>query len=1050
MTNSNLKSLTGKIFNLKKGEEKTVLLLTGYSFFMGLAYAYFYTTSITLFLEKFEITMLPYAYMGQGVVSYFIWLLYKRLEKNMIFSRLFLVSGIFLLLSVIGLSSGYFLTSNKWYVFGLFVWYNIFLLLNGIGFWGIAAKIFDLRQAKRLFGLIGSGETFARVISFMSVPFLLKIIKTSDLLYFSIAGLIICLILIPIIVNNLGDRININKIKEVNIEQKTKKGFSELFKNKYFGFIFLLALFPLFATFYVDFMFLGQIKLQFTDPKVISGFLSIFMGTMSVAEFLLKTFLSGRLLTKYGILFGIIMLPVTLAFSTFCAAAYGTLYGAIGLFFSFIILSRLFVRVARTLFFDPVFQVLYQPIPINDRLALQSKVEGVSKSIGFIFAGAVLLLLTNVKFLNVVFYNYIFLAVIGLWIWVSYKLYHEYRGTLHSALATLINYKGRGTNFSLFTAFSALIDKANYYRAIVALNLTERIQPSVSNMVMLRLLPQTEPRLQLNILKRMEESRFIPAVRMIDYYLDNNSVNTIAPQFSKTKLALEKDQNVDFKTVASWASSNQTNDRLHAANLLGYYENFNNYKLLISLLQDDDIQIRNAAILSAGKLKKRELWPYIIKNLSNKDSAYTATIAIKQIGDPILNSLINLFGKDDLDKNTQIHLAKLLGHFDDQRVIKLLKSKISAVDEDVRKHIFVSLRALEFQFAPSELQVIKNYIEEDIDCIAWIVASILDVGDDELTATLKKGLELELKRKREFVFLQLSLMYDPKIISFFINGFEDASQESRAYALEVLDMTIPSDIKELILPLLSDLTYPELLKAYDLHFAQQRLLLKDRLLSIVNKNYSKINYWNKANAMLLLADFEDSWDTLVANTLNDSVILSQTATWVLFKKNPTLLLDVVNRFTGIEKLKVTNIINGLNRTNNRDLLIVDIITSLKTNPFFDEIYEFDLISIAESAIQLFIKASSSFKVEKSGLKDMFFVMQGELEIDNGIVISPITKQQIYWYVQNGQSDILNFTAKEDGILLQINADNIFQILSEKISLSKTIINIFSEQYEYAI
>src|ERR1700677_3189791 len=109
MTNSNLKSLTGKIFNLKKGEEKTVLLLTGYSFFMGLAYAYFYTTSITLFLEKFEITMLPYAYMGQGVVSYFIWLLYKRLEKNMIFSRLFLVSGIFLLLSVIGLSSGYFL-----------------------------------------------------------------------------------------------------------------------------------------------------------------------------------------------------------------------------------------------------------------------------------------------------------------------------------------------------------------------------------------------------------------------------------------------------------------------------------------------------------------------------------------------------------------------------------------------------------------------------------------------------------------------------------------------------------------------------------------------------------------------------------------------------------------------------------------------------------------------------------------------------------------------------------------------------------------------------
>src|ERR1700744_664704 len=182
-------AVLSKVFNLKKGEGKTVFLLTAYSFFAGLAYAYFYATSTTLFLAKFDIKILPFAYIGQGVVSYIVWLTYKRVEKKIIPSRLFMISGMFLIASVAALTFGYITTENKFFAFFLFVWYNIFLLLNGISFWGIATKVFDLRQAKRLFGLISSGEVFARIISFFTVSFLAKVMKPDHILYLSIAGL---------------------------------------------------------------------------------------------------------------------------------------------------------------------------------------------------------------------------------------------------------------------------------------------------------------------------------------------------------------------------------------------------------------------------------------------------------------------------------------------------------------------------------------------------------------------------------------------------------------------------------------------------------------------------------------------------------------------------------------------------------------------------------------------------------------------------------------------------------------------------------------------
>jgi hypothetical protein len=1040
-----INTITAKIFNLKKGEEKVVMLLTGYSFFMGLAYAYFYTASTSLFVGKFEIAMLPYAYMAQGVVSYIVWLLFKRLQRYFSFSKVFIAGVVFLFLSVAGLSMEYLYNQSKFAAFALFVWYNIFLLLNGIGFWGIAAKIFNLSQAKRLFGLIGSGEILARVISFLSVPLLLKFLKTPDLFYLSMGSLVVCLCMMPIMVRHLRGQINTGKPKAED-DQPVKET-SSIFKNRYFFFIFILAFFPLFATFYVDFIFLGQVKLQFVNATVISGFISIFMGSMSVAEFILKTFVSGRVLTKYGLLVGLILLPVLLAFSTLLAATLGTVYGTVGLFFSFIILSRLFIRVVRTLFFDPSFQILYQPVTIENRLALQSKVEGVSKSIGFIFAGAMLLLLARAKFLDVVIYNYILLIIIALWIWVSYQVYHEYKHLLKSVISKLSGFKveDKASNAAL-SRYMNMIDADDVHKTGIALKLLEKISPSIYNLMLLRLLPKSSAELQEMILNKLEKGNITIAIPVLNFCVKSGALNGMTARFNQTRNYLNGIQQIDYAEAVKLSRSENATERVGVANLMAYYQNYNSYKILTDLLHDEVAPVRNAALMASGNIKKRELWPIMVKSLLDDETAYAAIHAIHHVGEPLLPYLAALLNRSDLPKSSYIRVVKTIAGINSNKVEPLLKVHINLVEPDIRNNIFTALYNHHYQFPVAEHPVIKEYIEKEISTVAWLSATILDIEHADETGELKKSLELELRYKVGLTFRLLSMMYDANVIRFFINSFEDSSQESKAYAMEVLDMTVPADVKTLIVPLLNDLSHAELVQAYEVSYVQQKLSVKDRLIDIINKDYTKINYWTKCMAVNMLAAFSGSNNVLISQMLSHNKMYCETVLWKLHNIDPYLINSITERLTAADRKRVFERTKRFKNINFKRYLLTDVIGLFKLNPFFKTLPMFELMYLCEIIKQQYMAQGSSLTLtEKSDTEALYFVMNGNLHIANQYGETDLQASQFYWYVQNGSTGNLSLHATINTAYIRISASAMYELLAGHNARIKKMIHTLSTQ-----
>ena len=422
----NLARKIADLFNIKAAEQTVVVLMASYSFFMGSAIAFFYTGGTALFLKFYGNEILPWAYLASGLIGFGMSKLYSAVQKHLNLRSLNVAGIIFLFVSVLMLSIIFKQSEIAWLSFIMFVWVRVFIFVYGIGFWGIAGRIFKIQQGKRLFSVISSGEVVSNILSFFLVPLLLQFIDASGLLFLSAAELLICLALMLIITKkfqkelNEGSPVQQNKKQDAPTKQK-------MIRDRFGLFVFLLAIFPMFAIYYVDFIFLAETRKTFPDTEVLASFLGVFLGVAALIELLFKSLLSGRLLNRYGLKIGLIIMPIALLGTLAPAAILGSIAPGLALFFVLVAMGKLFERSTRSGIHDPSFQVLYQAIPIEGRLNFQNFIEGIPKAIGSIIAGLALVAFTYIPVKSIVSYNYIFIPIGIIWLWVVINTMKEYR-----------------------------------------------------------------------------------------------------------------------------------------------------------------------------------------------------------------------------------------------------------------------------------------------------------------------------------------------------------------------------------------------------------------------------------------------------------------------------------------------------------------------------------------------------------------------------------------------------------------------------------------------
>jgi ATP:ADP antiporter, AAA family len=100
----------------------------------------------------------------------------------------------------------------------------------------------------------------------------------------------------------------------------------------------------------------------------------------------------------------------------------------------------------------------------------------------------------------------------------------------------------------------------------------------------------------------------------------------------------------------------------------------------------------------------------------------------------------------------------------------------------VARQALVSLSNRKYKANASEAPALKIMIEESVEYILWILATLQDLSTYILAFDLKMALLAELEGQKEHVFLLLSLLYDMKTIHHIREHIESKDPNAKVYA----------------------------------------------------------------------------------------------------------------------------------------------------------------------------------------------------------------------------------------------------------------------------
>ncbi|MCE6990063.1 MFS transporter [Dyadobacter sp. CY323] len=798
-----------RMLNVRKDEEGLVSLLMAYSFFMGGATALFYTVVASSFLVSFDRLALPQVYVVGGIFIYVLGLGVTRLQKKIAFDRLAENMLLFLIVSISLFLVFYHVTGNRWVFFILFLWNRVFVLVNGVTFWAVVVKLFNFQQSKRLSSLINTGDVFSSVIMYLAVPGLVKILPIDSLLIIAVGFLVVCAVLLRQIHKRYVTAEHKND--EVSSEHVDKVA-DDVVNPSYYRAIFFLALLPVFALFYVEYIFFIESRVIFPNKESLASFLGVFFGISAILEFFIKTFFYNKLISKYGVRLGIMILPLSLVFSFAVSVIYGLGYDTAAIFFACVALSRFFLSAIRKAISEPAYQVLYQPIQARFRLNIQGRIEGRAKAMGGLAAGVVLLILVNLWQLEALPLAIVFLVVALGWAVVSFAGQNAYK-------------------------------------------------------------------------KMVREKVFHFPARQV-------RGNAYVPQNERTSKP--------FDELISQVFSKNAEERTEAALGLGGANRFLSYKYLIPLLQDPDQRVREAAIYTAGELRRSELWPYLMEQMEIDRYYSVAFDALVKSGVPLLKYIEKSFLSNNDNRYRQLHLLKIVEEIGGGEAIRFFRRNLENPNRFIKDKVLESLRNLNYGCNSTEKIFLLNELDEHLKTFVWLLSAQYDLSETyPHDSQLMLNIEREKQRIIRKAFIVLEVVYGSRFHAITLLKGEQA-MDARDYLTEISDLLLPENIKNKILPFLDSASSDEMRNRYAEILPVSELSVEERLIDIINKDYTRISRWTKAVAIRELRHFpaEIVTPVLVANAVSHSKVISQTAFYILRIVNPgrfKSLMDVMTR-----------------------------------------------------------------------------------------------------------------------------------------------------------
>ncbi len=878
------------LLNVRSDELSRVLWLFLYSLLSGLFVAFFFSTAYSMFLDRFAVSRLPWAYIATALVGYVVVAVFTRLERRIPLRRVLLYQPYFVLAFVVTFWLAENMGGRDWVVFLMFVSVSPFLTLLELEFWGMAIRLFDLRQGKRLFGLLGAGGALASIIGFFTVPLLLRSPLLApgqevDVLLFGCVSLVLSIGVVRMITGRFRDNLEV----EPGAIRRDERGLAKLLGDRYFVLIALLTTTFILCFYLVDLTFLTELKLFFRGDagaegvhrnRQMAAFVGLFYGTSKFLELLFKLFLSGKLVSQLGVRVGLTALPAVLLLLGLVALA--APQEAI-LFFLLIVILKLVWLVLRKGLFDASFKVLYQPLVGDERFTFQHRIEGAVSQTATLLVGVALVLYGQKGFAPAGLLL-VLVPILVVWIAVAAVLHGEYRNRLMRVLSSK---RQEGDVTSPVAVIREHLRHAQPDEVDYGLEVLRRVDGTALAPALVELAEDGPVENRVAVLHHIRRIRAFEAAGAVERCAAEHEPPEVRSAAAAAMRALQK-------VVAATGGEAQITrllgaadprDRELAALAIGWSA-AQEIDALTGLLWDRDRRVRRHALLAAGRRRDPRFWPRIMAHLAAPEYSDVAIAALVMVGEPVLEDLEDFFGKVDQTTDVQLRILRAYEACGSPRARRQILDKLRLRDKAIHQWVLISLSHGGERPDAERAPEIGNEIEELVRRIAWNLAAIRDLADEPAALAVREALEIENLQSYSTLFRLLALLYDAKAIRLVEENLAAGNDETVVYALEILDVVVTPDLKTLVFPVIEKLTPAQRLKRLDALFPLPRMHRRERLSAILHRDVLALSSWTKACALEAITELtpERVAEELLANLFHPEAMLQEVAAGNVYRR----------------------------------------------------------------------------------------------------------------------------------------------------------------------
>lgn len=881
--------------NIKASESKQVFDLLSVQFFIGLATAFLNITSFSLFIYNFPVTKLPNVYISIAIALILLNFIYEKLEHMLSPMRLLKIIIGFSLLIILFLWLGLTWGNTHDFIFILLVSNTIIYMITGYAFWGLVALLFNVRESRRVFSVVGSGDIPAKFIGYLIAPLLIPLIGLTNLIWLAMLSLVAALVLFNKVINKKSwdsTRKKMSHQHQHNAHSHHKQGLvTFFFENKLIFTISLLSILSYNVFVLIDYTFVSQVKLKFENISDLAIYIAVFFAIGRAIAIVFKLIFTSRLIEKLGIIACLFITPVALAL--FCILFF--VYEGHGNYDVFIFgMMALLTEVLRSTMQEPVFFILFQPLKEQLRLKGHLIAKGYTLPPSLIIVGVSLFFFLRWGVsLSIMFTIKILIVNLLVWAGVIFLIQKAYLSTLHSSIKKgtfssddnyvydqktiqiLLNKVSTGKNAEVIYALD-LLKKAEYP------GLTELLYQKAadgSGEIKQYALEQLEVsgKPDIAVLQQLLATEKDAAIkqkivsvicRHDTAYLDSIAQDIASLEYDTRKavvINLLNQQEFHHLLKAGIEISNLINstnpeERQLAISIISELKNIQFTRDIGLLINDEHSGVKRSAVIAACKLQVHSLLPQLLKLCDEPEHKYLVIKSLQQYGDQLFRDMEALPQQTIEQYNAEF--IKIAANIKGEHSKKFLLTAVTALGQETNKIIHAlwvqNYEPLEQSASEQMHALLHRYMEMGINKI-HDYHTIPDYSNEKVI--VKNSLLNEIKTDLVVSLKICAMLFRKKPINRILELI-DIEQHLKIYnAIEMIELELPKKISRQLIQLFDFILDPDDKKSTMALQENNTLFSK-----IYNSDAFTYNPWTKSILMY------SSWKN---NKTEDLAIIAQ-------------------------------------------------------------------------------------------------------------------------------------------------------------------------------